>query len=103
MATEIPPQDFAPEYLYNYAGTKLIVIASIFIPLEVLFVALRTYSRALNHTEMGLDDILIWPSLLVCLALCIESIGMWLASQNLVVALLMVSKPWPSMPALGGT
>lgn len=75
MPTDASPGELSPEYLYEYVGTKLIVIASIFIPLEVLFVALRTYSRSLVKSRMGVDDVLIWFSLLVCLVLCIESIG----------------------------
>lgn len=78
------PRLSSSEFLYAYNGTKTIVVSSVFIALEVIFVALRTYSRSL--TELwGVDDILIWVSLPICLAVDAVCIGRFLnftSSQN---------------------
>lgn len=64
-----------PTELLAYHGTTLLYVAIVFIPVEIAFVALRTYSRRLHDTKVGLDDILIWFALLVCLSLDALAIG----------------------------
>lgn len=62
--TELPPG-----YLQEYTGDQLLVIAIVFIPLNVMFVAMRFLARSLQKAPLGLDDILVIPSLILCLSL----------------------------------
>jgi FtsH-binding integral membrane protein len=64
-----------PAYIYEYTGGKAIIVASIFIPLELAFVCLRWYSRSLKRAESGIDDVLVWASLVVCIILNVYCIG----------------------------
>lgn len=70
------PRLSSPEFLYAYNGTKTIVVSSVFIVLEVLFVALRAYSCSLTEV-WGIDDVLIWAALPSCLAVNAVCIGMF--------------------------
>jgi hypothetical protein len=47
MASASASTNTSGEYLYEYHGLKLIVLAAFFIPLEIIFVLLRTWSRTL--------------------------------------------------------
>lgn len=76
MSTLPNTSDLPPSYFYEYEGAKLIAVATAFIPLEILFVALRYYSRNMHKTAKGLDDILIAPALICCLAVDIIAISM---------------------------
>ena len=63
-----PPLSSLPDtYLYEYRGANLLCVAIVFIPIEILFVSLRYYSRYLIKTPTGIDDILALPSLIACL------------------------------------
>jgi hypothetical protein len=66
---------FTPGYFSEYTGTTTIVVASVFIPLQVAFVCLRAYSRSLGKSDVGADDVLIWASLVTCVALDAFGIG----------------------------
>ncbi|KAM0794239.1 hypothetical protein BDR22DRAFT_776243, partial [Usnea florida] len=56
-------------YLQEYTGSKLIAVATAFIPLEIAFTGLRYYSRSMHKTALGLDDILVAPALFFCLTI----------------------------------
>lgn len=75
MPTLPTTSDLPPSYLYEYTGAKLIAVAIAFIPLEIFFVGLRYYSRYMHKTAKGLDDYLVAPALMFCLALDILGIG----------------------------
>ncbi|PQE28883.1 integral membrane protein [Rutstroemia sp. NJR-2017a BBW] len=73
-------ENLSPEYLREYSGHQLTVAAIAFIPLNIIFVAIRFFSRHLTKAPLGLDDILIIPGLILCvtlsiLALCIIQYG----------------------------
>lgn len=87
-----PAHHATGEYLYEYHGLKLVVLAAFFIPLEIIFVLLRTWSRTLSDAKMGLDDILIWPSLVLCLAINIIGFGMKWKAPAMQLLLLTQAK-----------
>ena len=66
-------------YLHENTGSKLVAVATAIIPLEIAFVGLRYYSRFMHKTAIGLDDILVAPALLFCLALNVSGIGQFKA------------------------
>lgn len=51
------------ETLSDYSGRKALVVTAIYIPIQVLCVALRYLSRYLVRGSWGFDDILIMASL----------------------------------------
>ena len=61
MATPVPT--LTPEYIAEYSGGQLVTVAIAFIPILLLFVALRFYSRYLIKAPHGLDDYLVLVSL----------------------------------------
>lgn len=63
------------DYLNEYGGRKLVVVASLFISLEAIFIALRLYARSLGETRKGLDDILVLPAFFACLVLNALGLG----------------------------
>lgn len=58
-------------YIDAYIGDRLKAAAIALILLETIFVALRQWSRHLQKAAVGWDDILIIPSYISCLGLCI--------------------------------
>ena len=62
------------DYIDAYIGDRLKGTAIALIVLETIFVALRQWSRSLQKAPIGWDDILIIPSYLCCLSMCIASI-----------------------------
>ncbi|PQE11802.1 integral membrane protein [Rutstroemia sp. NJR-2017a WRK4] len=50
------------EYLQEYSGQPGMVVAVIFIPINLIFVALRFIARSIKSAPWGLDDVLIIPS-----------------------------------------
>jgi len=66
---------FPPGSLGQWIGYRLIAVAAAFIPIDILFFALRFHSRHLTRTPMGMDDYLMFPSLFFCLAVCGTCIG----------------------------
>ena len=68
-------------YLHEYTGSKLIAVATAFIPLEIALVGLRYYSRSMHKSALGLDDILVAPALFFCLTLDVLGIGQFKAFQ----------------------
>lgn len=70
-----PPHSFPPGYLSADIGYRVIIVAAVFIPICIIFVALRFYSQALRQAPRGLDDILVvvsavmligWSILAIC-------------------------------------
>jgi len=69
----LPP--LTPEYFYENTGATAIAVAAVFIPLQIAFVCLRAYSRSVAKRDVGADDVLIWASLVTCVALDAFAIG----------------------------
>ncbi|CAG8974076.1 hypothetical protein HYALB_00011875 [Hymenoscyphus albidus] len=69
-------QPISPNEPLEHPGTKLVYVGIVFFPVEILFVALRAYSRSLHDKKVALDDILIWFALLMCLSLNALAIAM---------------------------
>lgn len=66
-----------PEELSNaYSGRKVLIFTAIYIPAQVICVALRYLSRYLVRGSWGFDDILIMASLSLQIALGIISVCM---------------------------
>ena len=59
----------SPEYLAADIGDRLIGVASAFIPITLLFLSLRFYSRHVTRTPWGLDDTLAIISGIICIGL----------------------------------
>ncbi|KAG9228946.1 hypothetical protein BJ875DRAFT_216408 [Amylocarpus encephaloides] len=76
MNSTDPLSQALPGYLYEYDGSRLVVVASLFIGLEFAVVFLRFYSRSLKDKKTQLDDVLMWFSLVVCVGLNVLSIVM---------------------------
>lgn len=55
----------SPEYVSAYSGKQLIAVAVAFVPIILIFVSLRFYSRHLSGTKWGLDDYLILASVIL--------------------------------------
>ncbi|APA06276.1 hypothetical protein sscle_01g010460 [Sclerotinia sclerotiorum 1980 UF-70] len=62
------------QFLHEYSGHQLMVVAITFIPINIISVSLRFLARSLKRTSLGLDDILVIPSLILCLTLSILAI-----------------------------
>ncbi|KAI4181610.1 MAG: hypothetical protein L6R41_006521 [Letrouitia leprolyta] len=65
-----PISDYSPEYLHAYNGDSLYAVSILFILLVTLCVTLRFYARRMGNVAWGLDDSLIIPGAIFCLALC---------------------------------
>ena len=65
------PSLLSPEY----NGTKLLTFTAIFIPTQIVAVALRYLARYLVKGAWGLDDILIFASLSLQMCMAGLSIG----------------------------
>lgn len=70
LFSRVPP---APSAEYN--GNKLIIFTGLFIPLQILCVALRYLARHMIKGPWGLDDLLILPSLILQLCQAGVDIG----------------------------
>ena len=68
-------QSLSPQYLEAYIGHELVAVAVMFIVLDIICVALRITARYLSKTSIGLDDYLVVPALIFCVALCAVSMG----------------------------
>ena len=60
----------------EYNGEDLRAIAILFIALVTIFIILRFYARRMGRVTWGLDDSLIIPGAIFCLALCTSALGM---------------------------
>lgn len=75
MSAEQIATQYSPEYLAEYNGYSLFVLAITFIVVEVLCVSLRFYSLKLGKVPWGADDTLIVPGAIFCLAICACCLG----------------------------
>ncbi|TEY39884.1 hypothetical protein BOTCAL_0448g00100 [Botryotinia calthae] len=66
--------NLSTEFLREYSGDQLMAVAITFIPINVLFVSMRFFARSLKKAPLGLDDILVIPSLILCLTLSVLAI-----------------------------
>ncbi|KAI9644955.1 hypothetical protein NHQ30_006990 [Ciborinia camelliae] len=66
--------NLSPDILREYSGRQLMVVAIIFIPINIIFVFMRFFSRRLKKSPLGLDDLLVIPTLILCLTLSILAI-----------------------------
>lgn len=72
----LPPlSSFPQSYVSEYNGDRLRNIAIAFTVLEVAFVTLRFLSKAIGGTPYGIDDWLMAPALILCMALNAASFG----------------------------
>lgn len=76
MASPPTPATFPPEYFEEDRGPLTRRTAVAFLVLEVVIVASRFLSRRLVSAKLGLDDLLVIPSLIISLRVCIVAIGM---------------------------
>ena len=76
MASSGPP-NFTSEYLNEYHGKPIKVVAILFIVLDTVFVGLRFLSRQLQTAKYGWDDYLIIPAWLSAVGLMIALLGEW--------------------------
>ncbi|TVY17302.1 hypothetical protein LARI1_G007366 [Lachnellula arida] len=70
----IPP--LTGGYIYEYRGASVVIIASVFIALQISFACLRAYSGSLQRAGLGADDVLLWASLVVIVALDVYCIAL---------------------------
>lgn len=69
------PANFPPGYSQQDNGQTLYKVSIAFIILEILFVMLRCYGHYLAKAKFGVDDILMIPSLITCVAVAALSVG----------------------------
>lgn len=60
---------------YNNQGHVAFALAIVFIAVEILCVILRFWARKIGKVPLGADDILIIPSLITCVGICVCSLG----------------------------
>jgi len=67
---------YPPEYLEQYSGHRLLAVSIVFIILDILFVALRLYTRrTANGSKWGWDDNCLMPAIIMNLGMCSLGIG----------------------------
>jgi uncharacterized membrane protein (DUF485 family) len=74
MGEEIASPHISAEYHAENQGHVLVAVAILFIVLDILFVALRSYAQRLNEASIGLDDMIIPFAWLSRIGLCILAI-----------------------------
>ena len=71
-----PASTYPPGYLQQYSGNRLLAVSIVFIILDILFVALRLYTRrTANNSKWGWDDNFLVPALIMNLGMCSLGIG----------------------------
>ena len=80
MSSSVHTSELSQSYIDAYIGDRLKGTAIALIVLETVFVALRQWSRHLQKAPFGWDDILIIPSYLSGLGMCISGIREYLIS-----------------------
>lgn len=70
MSSSGGSQPLTHQYLEAYIGYEVVTAAVVFIVLDIICVALRILSRHLSKARPGLDDYLVIPSLIFCVAVC---------------------------------
>lgn len=74
-ASEADQSSYSQQYLRQYNGDALRAVAIFFLLLVIACVSLRFYARKLGNVAWGLDDTLIIPSAIFCLAICSCTLG----------------------------
>ena len=82
MSSSSGSQSLPTQDLEAYIGHELVVVAVLFIVLDIICVTLRISARHLSKARPGLDDFLVVPSLVFCVAVCAICISK-LANNNL--------------------
>jgi len=59
IAAAPPPPEYPTQKTYNAPGNVIIIIGAIFIPLNILAVALRLWARHMKKTSLKVTDYLI--------------------------------------------
>ena len=77
MSTSPPAPHFTEAYAQEDNSRALRAVSVTFIILELAFVGLRYYGRAQSNEKIGVDDVLIIPSLLVVVAAPALALGEW--------------------------
>lgn len=49
--TSLPTQNFSPGYMNQYSGNRLVVVASVFIAAEIIFVALSFVAKIVGQRQ----------------------------------------------------
>ena len=70
-----------------YTGNQLVAVAITFIVLEIIFVMLRIFARFLSKANAGLDDIMIIPALISCLAIDAICLGRYYSASRTVASI----------------
>ena len=64
-----------PETSAVYRGNRLIIFTAVYVPIQVICVALRYLSRYLVEGPWGLDDVVVMTSLVLQMCMAGLSIG----------------------------
>lgn len=76
MASSNGAQSKPPADIHQYSGQSLLAVSTIFVILDTLFTLGRIVSRRMVKKQpIGLDDVLLIPSYLSCLGMCIIGYG----------------------------
>ena len=78
---------FVPGYAEESISHRVLVVAGVFIVLEIAFVVARFAVRISNKSPFGIDDYLTVPALLFCLGMCIILISKGIGSRSRCLAL----------------
>lgn len=65
------PEDFPPGYLEAYNGNQLVAATTAILVVATILLVLRIYGRGLKPGSRGWDDVLLPPSWLLFVALCV--------------------------------
>ncbi|PYH47015.1 uncharacterized protein BP01DRAFT_412158 [Aspergillus saccharolyticus JOP 1030-1] len=90
-----PPKQYPPGYLDEFCGEKLIILATSFIILELVFAAVRFYVLQMQKRKWGVEDWLMIPALLANLCVCISGIVLIpRAGVGYHIQKVMAEAPW---------
>ena len=70
-----PQPTFPPEYAKEDIGYITRNVSIAFIVLELVFVGLRYLAQHMAGEKSGVDDILMLPSLILCLGMDVSALG----------------------------
>ena len=77
MADSSSPSGSSPNYDAAYSGDKLTTFTAVFVPVQILCVALRYLARYLVEGPWGLDDIVVLTSLVLQMCMAGLAIGQY--------------------------
>ena len=76
---------FPPGYAGEYIGYIARDVGIAFTVLEIAFVGLRYISQSMAHKRFGIDDFLILPGLILCLAINACCVGQFLVPARFLI------------------